>query len=80
MIVGPTFGGKTTCHRILGSAITQLAKETEGRAELPVKATIINPKSVTIDQLYGFFDKVSQDFTDGILGRHFKTAAYVEAG
>ncbi|MBK8157240.1 MAG: hypothetical protein IPK55_15395 [Streptococcus sp.] len=57
-----------------------MSKETEGRGELPVKATIINPKAVTIDQLYGYFDPVSHDFTDRILGKHFKTAAYNEVG
>lgn len=80
MIVGPTFGGKTTCHWILAGSLSLLSKETEGRGELPVKATIINPKAVTIDQLYGYFDPVSHDFTDGILGKHFKTAAYNEVG
>jgi len=40
----------------------------------------MNPKAITLDQLYGYFDPISMDFTDGILGKHFKTAAYQEVG
>lgn len=76
MIVGPTFGGKTQCHKILAQSITLLAKETENWAEIPVKQIIMNPKAVTMEQLYGYFDPISQDFTDGILGKYFKAAAY----
>ena len=76
MLVGPTFGGKTSCHWVLAQSLTLLAKETENRIELPVKTTIMNPKAVTLDQLYGYFDPISMDFTDGILGKHFKTSAY----
>jgi dynein heavy chain len=52
----------------------------EGGEELQVKTTIINPKAITSAQLYGMQDPISHEFTDGILGRHFKTAAYSEVG
>lgn len=32
-----------------------------------VKATYINPKSVTIDQLYGYYNQHSQEWHNGIL-------------
>jgi dynein heavy chain, axonemal len=36
---------------------------------------IINPKSITIGKLYGDVDKVSQDWTDGVLSSKVKEAA-----
>ena len=41
---------------------------------------MINPKSITLSQLYGSFDPISKDFTDGILGQIFRRCAYKDAG
>ena len=37
---------------------------------------MINPKSINLAQLYGSYDNLSQEFTDGVLGSIFRFCAY----
>lgn len=60
MLVGGTTSGKTTCFKILEHAITQLAKiEEDNRVEAnkriyhEVKTEIMNPKCISMGELYG---------------------------
>jgi dynein heavy chain len=53
MLVGPTGGGKTANYKVLAHAMTAL-KDLE-QFEL-VNYHILNPKSITMGQLYGDFD------------------------
>lgn len=59
MVVGLPFSGKSCALKVLSSAITDLANEGIGN-ETPVKQYILNPKSVTMGQLYGFTDPITQ--------------------
>jgi dynein heavy chain len=36
---------------------------------------ILNPKSLTVAELYGSFDAISHEFSDGVLGRIFRESA-----
>jgi len=66
MIVGNTLGGKTTAYQALAEALTQLS--SEGLEDtFPVDYKIINPKSINMGELYGRFDPVSHEWTDGVL-------------
>lgn len=80
MIVGNPFGAKTCAYRVLAKAITRVTKEDPTFGELPVDFYVINPKSVTLSQLYGWFDPVSHDFTDGVLAHIFRKCAYHSVG
>ena len=64
MIVGLTGGGKTSNYLALSRAITSL-KEQNGFNEVMVH--ILNPKSITMGQLYGKFDELTHEWTDGVL-------------
>ena len=64
MIVGLTGGGKTSNYLALSKAITSL-KDLSGYDEVFVH--ILNPKSITMGQLYGKFDELTHEWTDGVL-------------
>eukprot|EP00803_Ostreobium_quekettii_P003693 evm.model.scf_198.6 EVM.evm.TU.scf_198.6 scf_198:68025-70221(+) len=74
MIVGWPFSGKTSCYRILAKALTLMNERGQGDQQKQ-EFHVINPKSVTMGQLYGQFDPVSHEWTDGVLAITFRACA-----
>ncbi|KAL1510265.1 hypothetical protein AB1Y20_006588 [Prymnesium parvum] len=85
MLVGPTGGGKTRVLRALQGAVSRV-KMPNGAFEPGfeyVRVYRCNPKSVTMNQLYGSFDLQTGEWTDGVaavLIRHISQPNTEETG
>ena len=78
MIVGLPFSGKSSAWKVLARALATLhARYPRDERWTNVDVVVLNPKSVTMGQLYGEFDPTSHEWTDGILAvryRHLATS------
>ncbi|PVD36438.1 hypothetical protein C0Q70_03422 [Pomacea canaliculata] len=69
MLVGPTGSGKTTVYQILAETLENLYKEgLPDPFYQPVHTYVLNPKSITMDELYGGVDKLTMEWHDGLMG------------
>ena len=65
MLVGETLSGKSTVWKYLQKAMNSI--KSKGGKYPGVGLEILNPKSVSIDELFGFVDKTSMEWNDGVL-------------
>jgi dynein heavy chain len=93
MLVGEPFAGKSMVLQVLAETLT-LMNQRELGDELKVQYKVINPKAITIGQLYGNFgekerkdfekdiffylDLVSHEWNDGVLANTFRDFAMTE--
>ncbi|KAM6054400.1 LOW QUALITY PROTEIN: dynein axonemal heavy chain 3 [Chlamydotis macqueenii] len=73
MIVGDPLSEKT-CVYVLAGAFGDLCA-AKSMDEFAVEYKVINPKAITMGQLYGSFDPVSHEWTDGVLANIFREQA-----
>ncbi|CAD7943415.1 unnamed protein product [Amoebophrya sp. A25] len=76
MLVGPTGGGKTCNYRVLQKACTVLCppERNDDSAYQKVQTHVLNPKSITQAQIYGAFDELTHEWTDGIGSEQIRVA------
>ncbi|KXS09529.1 hypothetical protein M427DRAFT_128896 [Gonapodya prolifera JEL478] len=70
MLVGPTGGGKTTSYQILAEAMGRLKDRGLGQAGdfQKIKSYVLNPKCITMAELYGEFNLQTMEWRDGLIG------------
>ncbi|KAF7282405.1 hypothetical protein GWI33_002719 [Rhynchophorus ferrugineus] len=73
MVVGYPLAGKTSTLKVLADTLTMMNKQ--GYKEEKVEYLILNPKAITMGQLYGQFDPISYEWTDGVVATGFRNFA-----
>ena len=75
MLVGPTGGGKSCNLRVLEETLGSLKDQgIKGFAYEKVKIYQLNPKSITMGQMYGEFDPNTMEWRDGIMSTMYRQA------
>uniref|UniRef100_A0A7M4F990 Dynein axonemal heavy chain 6 n=1 Tax=Crocodylus porosus TaxID=8502 RepID=A0A7M4F990_CROPO len=75
MLVGPTGGGKTTVYQVLAQSLGELHKAGEQNPFYqPVKTYILNPKSITMGELYGEVNNLTLEWKDGLMALSVRAA------
>ncbi|KAF3826620.1 hypothetical protein GH733_009145 [Mirounga leonina] len=75
MLVGPTGGGKTTVYQILAETLGNLRKlGVDNPFYQPVKTYVLNPKSITMGELYGEVNNVTLEWKDGLMALSVRAA------
>ena len=80
MIVGFTGSAKTTCYQILQNAMTTLRKtDSTDKRYQTVHTHVLNPKCITMGELYGEVNKFTEEWNDGLASFIMREAATDEA-
>eukprot|EP00741_Cyanophora_paradoxa_P024938 tig00000056_g24072.t1 len=74
MLVGRSGAGKTVVWQTLQRALTKLKKDNVDPKYQAVKVYVINPKALTLNELYGAFDLATMEWTDGVLSKVMREA------
>lgn len=75
MLVGPTGGGKSCNLHVLEKTLSSLKDQgISGFAYEKVKIYQLNPKSITMGQMYGEFDPNTLEWRDGIMSTMYRAA------
>ena len=82
MLVGEPFAGKSCILKVLSGTLTLLSSQFADRRDddgdplyRAVQYRVVNPKSITMGQLFGCFDPVSHEWSDGVVANTFRQYA-----
>ena len=81
MLVGDPFSGKTHCLHVLAemsNRMNAIDHEQAGNLVEKVKYKTVNPKAITMGQLFGQFDPVSHEWSDGNVATIFRQFASMQ--
>ncbi|XP_067125111.1 dynein axonemal heavy chain 6 isoform X2 [Centruroides vittatus] len=75
ILVGPAGSGKTTCYEILKNSLNILYdKQENNKFYWSVKTHVLNPKSISLVELYGEINSLTLEWKDGLMGSIVRTA------
>ncbi|XP_053995911.1 dynein axonemal heavy chain 7-like isoform X3 [Hylaeus anthracinus] len=74
MVVGLPFAGKSAALNVLAESL-KLCEQRKLINERKVERFVISPKAVSLGQLYGEFDPVSHEWSDGVLAISYRAFA-----
>ena len=75
MLVGVTGTGKTTCCHTLAKALTELHENgSTDPWHQPVNIDRLNPKAVTMGELFGETNLLTNEWTEGLVSKLVKDA------
>uniref|UniRef100_UPI00358F5A88 dynein axonemal heavy chain 12-like n=1 Tax=Myxine glutinosa TaxID=7769 RepID=UPI00358F5A88 len=77
MLVGEPFSGKTMVLHVLADTLTLLNERGHSEEQKVIYRTV-NPKAITMGQLFGQFDPVSHEWADGVVANTFREFALSE--
>ena len=72
MIVGDGYAGKTESVRVLADVLRTLNEEGLMEEATGVTIFVMNPKAITMGELYGSFDPISHEWSDGVLAISYR--------
>jgi len=76
MVVGLTGAGKTKCYEVLEKTMTLLREENDPNQVFQiVNKEVLNPKSISMGEMYGEVDNVSLEWFDGLASKIMRSAA-----
>ena len=76
MLVGPTGTGKTVCYNVLQQVMTYLRAQCHpDQTFQKVESIVLNPKAVSMGELYGEVNLDTQEWYDGLASKFIRNAA-----
>lgn len=75
MLVGEPMGAKSSSYKVLSHTLNQLKELYPEHGYENVIYKVINPKALSMGKLYGNFDPVSHEWSDGVLAVSFRDFA-----
>ena len=80
MLVGGAMSGKSSAWKALEMAMTEFAKENPNDPSgiQPVHVEHLNPKAISISELYGSFNPVTSEWADGVLSQSIRQCSFSE--
>ncbi len=74
-LLGATVTGKSTAVRVLKEALNRLELHDRSPEIYKVLLETVNPKSVSVTELFGSVDPVTKNWTDGVLSHCLRQMA-----
>ncbi|KAI6649612.1 Dynein heavy chain 1, axonemal [Oopsacas minuta] len=80
VLVGETASAKTKCYQVLAAALSNLKGRTSQNGQLyqEVVTYCLNPKTVTLSDLYGEYNVFTNEWRDGLLPNLMKQSTAVD--